>query len=258
MNCSICCDQVLENKNKIVLECGHSFHVTCMFTLMSHNDKKCPNCRKEITYQVKENELQERLTKANNEITELKNDNDVALTELNRLQLLVIDANQLLVLVKLKMKENTLQHKIEVRAKELQIKNIKEENTKLREKLMDYEINRTQANLINKLKMQLQRERNKNAKLIEDIDSITTKTIRNAEYNSKMLTKMNELMNNMKNENHKNKVYTRTRASVHRHSSYHINDRRQLIRGIGRNTVIHSVPIPRTPRNNDLRNNRVE
>jgi hypothetical protein len=46
--CSICLDEINENKNKLVTECNHTFHTNCYdkyYTTTSVT--KCPNCRSE-------------------------------------------------------------------------------------------------------------------------------------------------------------------------------------------------------------------
>lgn len=47
--CSIC-HQDFTKHNYIVLNCGHTFHASCIFNSMYHNYKKCPMCRNKIKY----------------------------------------------------------------------------------------------------------------------------------------------------------------------------------------------------------------
>ena len=44
--CSICLDEINENKNKLVTECNHTFHTNCYLSNMKKcPNNKCPNCR---------------------------------------------------------------------------------------------------------------------------------------------------------------------------------------------------------------------
>ena len=47
--CTICLEDVDENKSMTVLDCGHKFHLKCFMELQvrGDNNKKCPNCRQE-------------------------------------------------------------------------------------------------------------------------------------------------------------------------------------------------------------------
>ena len=45
MECSICMEQINNQVNKIVTECGHTFHATCLLKNTSINGYGCPMCR---------------------------------------------------------------------------------------------------------------------------------------------------------------------------------------------------------------------
>lgn len=50
-NCPICMEDI-GNKNSSTLECGHKFHLSCIFELYKQNSafsNKCPMCRDEFT-----------------------------------------------------------------------------------------------------------------------------------------------------------------------------------------------------------------
>ena len=43
--CPICLDNVEEFCNKVITECGHLFHCSCLMKNVNHNGFKCPCCR---------------------------------------------------------------------------------------------------------------------------------------------------------------------------------------------------------------------
>ena len=43
--CPICMDNISETSNKVITECGHCFHTSCLMTNISHNGFGCPYCR---------------------------------------------------------------------------------------------------------------------------------------------------------------------------------------------------------------------
>jgi hypothetical protein len=45
IECPICYDSIIENKNCVVTECGHTFHCSCLMKNSSHNGFSCPMCR---------------------------------------------------------------------------------------------------------------------------------------------------------------------------------------------------------------------
>ena len=51
IECFICYDDI-ELKDLVSLECGHLFHTNCIITLIRMRNRKCPLCRKRITWNV--------------------------------------------------------------------------------------------------------------------------------------------------------------------------------------------------------------
>jgi hypothetical protein len=45
MDCPICMEPVNGNTNKVVTDCGHTFHCSCLMQNTAHNGFKCPYCR---------------------------------------------------------------------------------------------------------------------------------------------------------------------------------------------------------------------
>jgi len=45
VECPICMDQIEGDRNKVVTECGHCFHTSCLMKNVSHNGFGCPYCR---------------------------------------------------------------------------------------------------------------------------------------------------------------------------------------------------------------------
>ena len=46
--CPICLDNIEELSNKVITECGHIFHCSCLMKNVSHNGFKCPCCRSKM------------------------------------------------------------------------------------------------------------------------------------------------------------------------------------------------------------------
>ena len=49
MVCSICFENFIKNKYRVILKCKHTFHFVCYNKLYKYNYKFCPNCRKKFT-----------------------------------------------------------------------------------------------------------------------------------------------------------------------------------------------------------------
>jgi DNA-directed RNA polymerase subunit RPC12/RpoP len=48
--CAICLEEVANGSVMVNLECGHQFHIVCMFeTIQKSDNNKCPMCRKSLT-----------------------------------------------------------------------------------------------------------------------------------------------------------------------------------------------------------------
>ena len=54
--CSICFDEICENKNCTTTECGHMFHSSCIFKNINFNGFACPMCRNEFVEQSEESD----------------------------------------------------------------------------------------------------------------------------------------------------------------------------------------------------------
>ena len=46
--CPICLDNIEEFSNKVITECGHIFHCSCLMKNVNHNGFKCPCCRSKM------------------------------------------------------------------------------------------------------------------------------------------------------------------------------------------------------------------
>jgi hypothetical protein len=51
MKCIICIEDLIP-KNLVALECGHIYHTKCVIILIRKRTRKCPLCRKRITWNV--------------------------------------------------------------------------------------------------------------------------------------------------------------------------------------------------------------
>jgi len=45
IECPICMDEILGEKNKVTTDCGHCFHTSCLMKNVAHNGFGCPYCR---------------------------------------------------------------------------------------------------------------------------------------------------------------------------------------------------------------------
>ena len=59
VDCPICMDCIVGDKNKVITECGHCFHTKCLMTNVAHNGFACPNCRKMMVDEEPEDEEDE-------------------------------------------------------------------------------------------------------------------------------------------------------------------------------------------------------
>ncbi len=50
--CSICLESIENNINKVITECGHIFHCSCIMTNIIHNGFNCPNCRARMAEEI--------------------------------------------------------------------------------------------------------------------------------------------------------------------------------------------------------------
>ena len=222
-NCSICTEN-LENKNRVFLDCGHSFHCTCIFRLFNHNDKKCPNCRQEIKYEVPVSEQQERLTRQDNTIKELTEQLTLVATEHFRLQKdheealksLVVNTQEL---TKLKLEHThlKLQHKLKMEMKELERKNILSDLIKLSSEVQRLKKRAPQTiiqlknNKIKKLETTIRRQELIIHNLNDELYKNCEKNINNAEKYDEYLDTIKLHINKLKSEN--TKLRNRARLS---------------------------------------------
>ena len=51
--CSICLETINKNKNKVITNCGHTFHCICLIKNVSINGFACPYCRTNISEEEK-------------------------------------------------------------------------------------------------------------------------------------------------------------------------------------------------------------
>jgi hypothetical protein len=52
-------EEIQENKNKIITECGHVFHTSCLMKNASHNGFGCPYCRTKMADEPEADEDEE-------------------------------------------------------------------------------------------------------------------------------------------------------------------------------------------------------
>lgn len=51
--CSICLENIRSNKNKTILECGHTFCTTCLLRSYEAGNYTCPNCRAVLVPEIR-------------------------------------------------------------------------------------------------------------------------------------------------------------------------------------------------------------
>ena len=54
--CPICLNDIEDMCNKVITECGHIFHCSCLMKNVNHNGFKCPCCRSKMTNEVDKND----------------------------------------------------------------------------------------------------------------------------------------------------------------------------------------------------------
>jgi hypothetical protein len=55
-DCPICLTEIEGNHNRVVTECGHAFHCSCLMQNVAHNGFACPYCRFAMANLVEEDE----------------------------------------------------------------------------------------------------------------------------------------------------------------------------------------------------------
>jgi hypothetical protein len=58
IECPICMDPI-EEKNKVITECGHCFHTSCLMKNVAHNGFRCPYCRDAMAEELADNNSDE-------------------------------------------------------------------------------------------------------------------------------------------------------------------------------------------------------
>ena len=204
-NCSICTEK-LESKNRICLECGHSYHCACIFRLLSYNDKKCPLCRTEIKYEVPDNELQTRIIDLENKNKILDDNNSILTYEYKLLGTLYQKQEE----------ENELakqSFKLELKVREVIIKTLNAEKSILKQKnreLMTSSNNlNTLRNQLNKVKDNLKKEKEKNTRLENKISDLTSQTIKHANDTDKVINDFQKYLRTLKSSNSSLRLYSR-------------------------------------------------
>ena len=215
-DCSICTDK-LESKNRIYLECGHSFHCTCIFRLFSYNDKKCPLCRAEIKYEVPCNELQTRITNLENENKDLEDNNHILSYEYRLLNTLYQKQEE----------ENNLAkaaYDLELKIREIAIQTLHAEKELLKEKNRKLATSNTNFNTLknklNKVKNDLKAEKDKNTKLESKLIELTNKGIKHANDTDKMLNEFQKYLKNLKSSNSSLRLHSRLYQPTRRDTFY--------------------------------------
>jgi hypothetical protein len=59
VDCPICMDQIEGEKNKVITECGHCFHTSCLMKNVAHNGFGCPYCRDTMAEEPDDNNSDE-------------------------------------------------------------------------------------------------------------------------------------------------------------------------------------------------------
>jgi hypothetical protein len=54
--CPICMEEIIGQNNKVVTECGHTFHCSCLMQNASHNGFGCPYCRFKLAEELENDE----------------------------------------------------------------------------------------------------------------------------------------------------------------------------------------------------------
>ena len=49
MSCPICYETIAEEKNRVITECGHCFHTSCLMKHAAMNGFGCPYCREQMS-----------------------------------------------------------------------------------------------------------------------------------------------------------------------------------------------------------------
>lgn len=58
-DCSICMSEI-GDKNRVVTDCGHMFHASCLMQHVSHNGYGCPYCRNNMVKEKEQHKVNEQ------------------------------------------------------------------------------------------------------------------------------------------------------------------------------------------------------
>ena len=79
--CPICMDTFVGIVNKVVTECGHAFHCSCLMQNVAHNGFGCPYCREKMAEEPEEEEPEEEDTISWHDIDTLFDDEEITVFE---------------------------------------------------------------------------------------------------------------------------------------------------------------------------------
>ena len=63
--CPICMDDIVANTNRVVTECGHAFHCSCLMRNACQNGFGCPYCRTKMAEKPEEDEEDDSIEEGN-------------------------------------------------------------------------------------------------------------------------------------------------------------------------------------------------
>ena len=72
--CPICMDDIVANTNRVVTECGHAFHCSCLMRNACQNGFGCPYCRTKMAEKPEEDEEDDSIEEGNdftNDLTKM-------------------------------------------------------------------------------------------------------------------------------------------------------------------------------------------
>lgn len=74
VECPICMDQIEGERNKVITECGHCFHTSCLMKNVAHNGFGCPYCRDAMAQEPNDNNTDEEYDEFSIDEEEEEND----------------------------------------------------------------------------------------------------------------------------------------------------------------------------------------
>ena len=228
-NCVIC-TEVLENKNRIFLGCGHSFHCECIFRLASYDNKKCPLCRESLNLNLPSTELQTRLVESDRLNNSIRNDFSVLNGEFLELKEINDHMEKLLLLKEVEITKTKLEQTLELTKKQQEMELIMSSNMKLREenrRLSSNEILAEKENKIRKLNKKIREIESDNDKLNRDLQEVYTKNIEMTNENERKYKQIMDLIQQMNSTSKYLGSTSRTNRSRQTRNGY-LRARREL------------------------------